>query len=249
MLPCRPKSNRSATPCGSSCRLGRVPVSATDKTARDIVTHLRSLKNERNIAGQRRFGIAAQVEQLGVAAPVMRRVAAPHRRNHELALALWRYPVHEARMVAVLVDDPRQVTKRQMEAWARDFDSWALVDGACCHLFDRTAHAIEKAHAWSRRRAEFVKRAGFVLMAGLAVHRRELPHAVFVEFLPVVTREADDGRNFVKKAVNWALRQIGKRNPALRRAALAEAKQVLARDTPSARWIARDAIRELRGRA
>lgn len=216
-----------------------------NQTARDIVTHLRSLKNERNIAGQRRYGITSQVEQLGITAPVMREIARLHRRNHELALTLWRFPVLEARVVAVLVDDFRQVTKGQMESWARDFDCWGLVDGACCHLFDRTPFAIEKAHAWSRRRAEYVKRAGFVLMAGMAVHRKELPDAVFREFLPVLTREADDDRNFVKKAVNWALRQIGKRNLALRRAARAEAKRILARDKASARWIARDALREL----
>jgi 3-methyladenine DNA glycosylase AlkD len=115
-------------------------------------------------------------------------------------------------------------------------------------LFDRTPCAIEKAQAWSRRRAEYVKRAGFVLMAGMAVHRKELPESVFREFLPLLTREADDDRNFVRKAVNWALRQIGKRNPALRRAALDEAKCMLARNTPSARWIARDAMRELNGK-
>jgi 3-methyladenine DNA glycosylase AlkD len=218
-------------------------------TAAAIVGELRALRNERNIEGQRRYGIATtNCELLGVTAPVLREIARRHRRDHALALALWEQPVHEARIVAALVDDPRQVTRRQMEAWAAAFDTWALVDGCCCHLFDRTAFAIEKAHAWSRRRGEYVKRAGFVLMAGLAVHAKKLPDEVFLEFLPVVRREAGDGRNFVKKAVNWALRQIGKRNPALRRAAIAEAECVLALGEPSARWIARDALRELRTR-
>ena len=153
--------------------------------------------------------------------------------------------MHEARIIATLVDDPRQVTRGQMERWARDCDNWAATDACCCVLFDRTPFAIEKAHAWSRRRAEFVKRCGFVLMAGMAVHRKELPDEVFLEFLPVIRREATDGRNFVRKAVNWALRQIGKRNPRLRRAAIAEARRIRRIDSPAARWIAADALREL----
>jgi 3-methyladenine DNA glycosylase AlkD len=132
-----------------------------------------------------------------------------------------------------------------MEKWARECDNWGVTDACCCVLFDRTEFAIEKAHQWSRRRAEFVKRCGFVLMAGLAVHRKELEDKIFVGFLPIIRREAADGRNFVKKAVNWALRQIGKRNPRLRRAAIAEAKRIHRIDSSSARWIAADALREL----
>ena len=132
-----------------------------------------------------------------------------------------------------------------MEQWARDCDNWAATDACCCVLFDRTPLAIEKAHAWSRRRAEFVKRCGFVLMAGLAVHRKELPDDVFLRFLPDIRREAADERNFVKKAVNWALRQTGKRNPRLRRAAIAEARAIQKLDSRAARWIATDALREL----
>jgi 3-methyladenine DNA glycosylase AlkD len=126
----------------------------------------------------------------------------------------------------------------------RDCDSWALTD-ACAFLFDRTEFAVVKAHAWSRRRAEFVKRTGFALMAGMATHRKELPDETFLQFLPVIRREAVDERNFVKKAVNWALRGIGKRNRRLRRAVIAEAKRILRIDAPCARWIARDALREL----
>ena len=222
-----------------------VPVSPT-ATAAAIVAELRGQRNERNIEGQRRFGITTtKCEPLGVPAPVIRAIARRHRRDHALAAALWAHPVLEARAIAALCDDPEQVTRRQMEAWARDFDSWALTDCCCTQLFNHTPFAVAKAHAWSRRRAEFVKRAGFVLMAGLAVHAKKLPDEVFLTFLPVINREADDERNFVKKAVNWALRQIGKRNPVLRRAALAEAQRILARGTPSACWIARDALREL----
>ena len=134
---------------------------------------------------------------------------------------------------------------RWSDGW-RDCDNWAVTDACCCVLFDRTPFAIEKAQVWSGRRAEFVKRAGFVLMAGLAVHPKELPDEVFLGFLPLIRREAVDGRNFVRKAVNWALRQIGKRNPRLRRAAIAGAEEIRKLDSPSARWIAADALRELR---
>jgi 3-methyladenine DNA glycosylase AlkD len=156
--------------------------------------------------------------------------------------------VHEARIIATLIDDPRQVTRRQMERWIRDCDNWAVTDACCCVLFDRTPVAIEKARQWTTRKAEYVKRGGYALMAGLAVHRKELPDAVFLEFLPVIRREATDERNFVKKAVNWALRQIGKRNPRLRRAAIAAAKDIRKLDSRSARWIAADALRELENR-
>jgi len=138
------------------------------------------------------------------------------------------------------------VTRGQMERWARDCDNWGVTDACCGVLFDRTPFAIEKAHAWSRRRAEYVKRCGFVLMAGMAVHRKELPDDVFLDFLPVIARESTDGRNFVRKAVNWALRQIGKRNPRLRRAAIAAARRIHRLDSPAARWVAADALRELR---
>jgi len=214
-------------------------------TAAEIIAHLRSLRDGRNIAGQRRYGITPASEQFGVSAPVLRAIAREHRRNHALAAELWTSGIHDARILATLVDDPKQVTRGQMERWARVCDNWAITDACCCVLFDRTPFAIEKAHAWSRRRAEFVKRCGFVLMAGLAVHRKELPDGVFLRFLPVIRREAADERNFVKKAVNWALRQIGKRNPHLRQAAIAAAKKIHLIDSPAARWIAADALREL----
>ena len=214
-------------------------------TAVEIIAHLRQQRRPRDIEGQRRYGIAPQGEHLGIRAPVLRDIARRHRRDHALALELWVTAVHEARIIATLIDDPRQVTRRQMDHWIRDCDNWAVTDACCCVLFDRTPFAIEKARSWTTRKAEYVKRGGFVLMAGLAVHRKELPDAVFHEFLPVIRREATDERNFVKKAVNWALRQIGKRNPRLRRAAIAEAKRVRQIDSSSARWIAADALREL----
>jgi 3-methyladenine DNA glycosylase AlkD len=211
-----------------------------------IVAHLRKLASPRDAEGQRRFGISPGVELLGIRAPVLREIARAHRRDHALALELWASGMHEARIIAALVDEPKAVRRSQMERWVRDCDNWAVTDACCCVLFDRTPFAIEKAHAWSGRQAEFVKRAGFVLMAGLAVHRKELPDEVFLEFFPLIRREAVDERNFVKKAVNWALRQIGKRNPRLRCAAIAEAEEIRRLDSRSARWIAADAIRELR---
>ncbi len=215
--------------------------------AAEIVAQLRALRSPRNIEGQRHFGIASRAEQFGIPAPVLRAIARSHRRDHALALALWASGIHDARVLATIIDDPKQITRGQMERWVRDCDNWGVTD-ALAFLFDRTPFAEEKAHAWSARQAEFVKRAGFALMAGMAMHRKELPDEIFLRFLPIITREATDERNFVKKAVNWALRQIGKRNPRLKRAAMAEAKRIQRLDSKSARWIAADALRELRSR-
>ena len=209
-----------------------------------LVAHLYSLRNEANVAGQRRFGISSKVEQLGVSMPALRSLAKAHRRNHPLALELWASGVHDARILATLVENPAQITRGQMEAWVRVADNWALTD-AVAFLFDRTEFAEEKAHAWSARQGEFVKRTGFAIMAGMAIHRKKLPDEIFLRFLPVIAREATDERNFVKKAVNCALRQIGKRNPALRRAAIVEARHIAKLDSRAARWIAADALREL----
>ena len=212
--------------------------------AAELVAFLRSLRSERDIAGMRRFGITPTGDHLGISVTRLREIGRAHRRDHALALELWATGIHEARVLASVIDDPRQITSRQMEDWVRGCDNWAVTD-AMAFIFDRTEMAATKAHAWSRRKAEFVKRAGFSIMAGMATHRKELPDEVFLRFLPVIRREANDERNFVRKAVNWALRGIGKRNPRLRRAALAEAARILALGTKPARWIARDAIREL----
>ena len=202
------------------------------------------MANPANDAGMARFGINPK-GILGVSMPVLRKMGRQHRRNHPLALELWQSGIHEARILAALVDDPAQVTARQMEAWVCDFDSWDICDGVCCNLFDKTPFARVKIQTWTRRRAEYVKRAGFVLMAALAVHDKKAPDDLFLEFLPLIEREAPAERNFVRKAVNWALRQIGKRNARLCRAAIASARRIHAQDTKAARWIATDALREL----
>lgn len=213
-----------------------------------IVAELRRRFSAADVAGQRRFGIVSRAEMLGVRTPVLRALAREHRRDHALALALWESGVHDARQLAVLVDDPAQVSREQMEAWAGAFDNWATVDSCCMHLFRRTPQAWTCARDWVSREEEFVKRAGFVLVATLAVHAKKEPDGTFAEWLPRLETGAGDERNFVRKAVNWALRQIGKRSAGLRRAALATADRIERRGTPAARWIARDARRELLAR-
>jgi len=208
-----------------------------------IITHLRSLANPMNVAGMARYGINSS-DALGVSMPALRQLARQHKHNHALALALWQSGIHEARIMAALVDDPQQVTARQMETWVRDFASWDVCDQVCSNLFDKTHFAHAKIFEWTLQPDEFVKRAGFVLMAALAVHNKAAPDELFLSFLPLVEREAHDDRNFVRKAVNWALRQIGKRNERLQPAAIAAAHRILAQDTKPARWIARDALRE-----
>ena len=214
-------------------------------TAPELIAYLRSLKNPANVAGQRHFGITPKTEHLGISMAVLRPLARPHRKNHSLALELWASGIHEARILAALIENPAKVGRAQANHWVRDFDSWDVCDQVCGEVFPYVPFAIEKAHEWTAHRAEFVKRASFVLMARMAVRRKDLADAVFREFLPVIRREATDDRNFVRKAVNWALRQIGKRNPTLRRAAIAEAKAIAKIDSRAARWIATDALREL----
>jgi 3-methyladenine DNA glycosylase AlkD len=215
--------------------------------AREIVRHLKAHANPRNVEGMARYGIRAE-DALGVSIPFLRALARSHRRRHDLALELWATGIHEARILASLVDDPQRVSAAQMDAWVREVDSWDVCDQLCNNLFTHTAHARAKALAWSRRKPEFVRRAGYVLMATLAVHDKAAGDREFEVFFDAIRRGATDDRNFVRKAVNWALRQIGKRNGALRRRALAVARDLEHLDSPAARWIARDALRELRAR-
>lgn len=222
----------------------RARVRAGRPTCAEIVSDLESLADPANVAGMARYGINPE-NTLGVSIPRLRAMAKGIGRDHALALELWASGIHEARILAGLVDDPAMVAAAQLERWVGDFDSWDVCDGVCGNLFDRTPFAWEKAAAWSARSEEFVKRAGFVLMAALAVHDKKAPDERFRNFLPLIEREAADERNFVKKAVNWALRQIGKRNRALNRDAIAAAKRIRKIDSRSARWIAADALREL----
>jgi 3-methyladenine DNA glycosylase AlkD len=195
-----------------------------------------------------RFGIPTDNAR-GVSTPQLKALARRIGRNHALAGRLWASGVYEARIIAAFIDEPDRVTPAQMERWARDLDSWGVCDACCCYLFRRTPFAWAKAVQWAGRRPEFVKRAGFALMAYLAIHDRAARDKAFAELLPIIERESDDDRPFVRKAVNWALRQIGKRNAQLNGVAIVAAERIRARGTRSARWIAADALRELRGTA
>jgi 3-methyladenine DNA glycosylase AlkD len=214
-------------------------------SAPEIIAHLVSLRDERNIAGMARFGIRP-ARPLGISVTTLRPLAKKLGRDHALSGELWASGWHEARILAAFVEEPGRVTRRLMDARAAQFDSWDICDQWCLSVFWRTPHAWAKVHQWAGRRAEFVKRAAFSLLAVLAVHDRTAPESAFVDALALVEREACDERNFVKKSVNWALRQIGKRDARLRRAAIATARRIAKQDTPAARWIAADALRELR---
>ena len=213
-------------------------------TYEEILREMKAKANAGNVAGMARFGINPK-GTLGLSMPFLRALAKRIGTDHDLAQRLWRSGLHEARILAALVDDPAQVTPAQMDRWTADFDSWDVCDQVCGNLFDRTRHARRKAAAWAKKTPEYQRRAGFALMAALAWHDKKAKDDVFLGFLPLIDRYAFDERNFVKKAVNWALRNIGKRNRRLHRAALACARRIAKQDSRAARWIAKDAIREL----
>ena len=213
-------------------------------TADEILMYLRSLANPDNVAGMARFGINPD-NTLGVSIPNLRALARQVGHDHALAQELWDSGVHEARILAALIDRPNQVSEAQMEAWVLDFDSWDVCDQVCSNLFDRTPFAWDKAHAWSTRPEEFVRRAGFVLMAALATHDKKASDEQFMALFPRMVAAANDERNFVRKAVNWALRGVGKRNRKLNRLAIEAAQEIQALGGKTARWIAADTLREL----
>jgi len=210
----------------------------------EIIEQLKSLSDPEAVAGMARFGIKSE-KTLGVSIPNLRKIAKKTGKNHPLALQLWDSGIHEARILAGMVDDPEMVTEEQMESWVKDFDSWDICDQCCLNLLDKTEFAYQKAIEWSERSEEFVKRTGFVLMAQFAVHDKKASDEDFMQFFPIIKKEATDKRNFVKKAVNWALRQIGKRNLNLNDKAIEIAKEIRQLDSKSAKWIATDALREL----
>lgn len=212
-----------------------------------IIKRLKSLSNPDAVTGMARFGINPE-NTYGVSIPILRKMAKEIGRNHSLAQEFWASGIHEARILAGMIDDPEMVTEEQMEIWVKDFDSWDVCDQVCGNLFDKTPFAYKKAVEWSKRKEEFVKRAGFVMMAELAVHDKEAMDKEFLRFLPLIKRETADERNFVKKAVNWALRQIGKRNRSLNKKAIETAKEIKKIDSNAAKWIASDALRELSGK-
>lgn len=212
------------------------------------VRELRRLGEKRNVEGMAHYGIRAKIV-FGVSKPNQDAIARKIGKNHALGLQLWQTGIHDARILGMLISEPHLLTEKQMEGWVRQFDNWDVCDGTCCHLFVDAEPAWRKAFAWSNRKREFEKRAGFALTAYLAVHDKAARDAAFRKYLRVIEREAWDERNFVRKAVNWALRNIGKRNPSLNRAAISTALRIRKIDSPAARWIAADALRELRSDA
>ena len=194
--------------------------------------------------GLARYGIVAP-KAFGVPVGTLLKLAKRHGKDHALAAALWKSGWYEARLLAAMIDDPKQVTRGQMNAWAKDFDNWGVCDTVCWHLFDCTPFAWETLRRWSTSRDEFVKRAAFAMMAGQAGHDKTAADTRFLALLPLIERGARDDRNFVKKAVSWALRRIGHRNLALHAAASALAGRLAASDEPLCRWVGKDVLRDL----
>ena len=230
-------------------------------TSQEVIKQLKLKANPKNVAGMVRFGISSK-NTLGVSMPQVREIGKEIKRSfgrlgrpqddktlHKLALSLWESEIHEARILAGLFDLPKMITEKQADEWVKGFDSWDVCDQVCMNLFDKTSFAFKKAIEWSEKKEEFVRRAGFALMASLAVHDKKAKNLDFIAFLPIIKKQATDERNFVKKAVNWALRQIGKRNLALNKEALKTAKEIEKIDSKAAKWIAHDAIRELTSEA
>lgn len=210
----------------------------------EVIGELKAKANPENVEGMAKFGMSA-VKRLGVSVPDMRKLAKEIGKDHQLALDLWKTGIPEARIVAGMIGDPEKLTEKQMDSWAKEFDSWDVCDQVCMNLFDKSPLAMKKIHDWSEREEEFVKRAAYALIACLAWHDKEAEDEQFIGLFPVISRGATDDRNFVKKSVNWALRHIGKRNPNLNRAAIRAAREIRAIDSKPARWIGSYAIREL----
>jgi 3-methyladenine DNA glycosylase AlkD len=217
-------------------------------TRNQVLKKLKSLGDPKAVEGMARFGINPK-NTYGVSIPELRRFAKEIGKNRRLARELWDSGVHEARILAGMIDEPASVDEKQMDNWAREFDSWDVCDQVVLNLFADTPFAYRKAVAWSKAKEEFVKRAGFAMMACLAVRDKEAKDDKLAKFLPLIEKASVDERNYVKKAVNWALRQIGKRNRNLNGLAISTAKGISKIDSKSAKWIAADALRELESKA
>lgn len=210
----------------------------------EVLSRLKSQASPENVKGMVRFGINP-TNTLGISIPFLRKLAKEIGKNHKLSLELWDSKIHEARILAGFIDDPKLVTSKQMDVWVSDFNSWDICDQVCSNLFDKTPFAYDKISVWCKSDKEFIRRAGFVMMAVLAVHDKTLADDKFKNFFHLIKKYSVDERNFVKKAINWALRQTGKRNKQLLKEALNCAKEIKGLDSKSAKWIAEDAIREL----
>jgi len=214
-----------------------------------ILTTLYSQSNPKNVEGMARYGIKSSNNVLGVSAKPLFTLAKQIGTNQELALELWQTGIYEARILAALIADPKQMKISIMNLWVKDFDNWAICDGVCMHCFRNTPYAHELALKWVKQKQEFIRRAGFTLIATLCVNDKKADDKIFLQYLPLIKKYSTDERNFVKKAVNWALRQIGKRSLKLNPYAIKAAEEIHKLNSSSAKWIASDALRELRSPA
>lgn len=210
----------------------------------EVIKELRSLENPENVKGMARYGINPK-NNLGVSIYKLRPIAKEIGKDHDLALKLWASGIHDARLLACFIEDPSKVIGKQMNSWAKDFDSWDICDQACTSLFDLTPLAREKIFEWAEREEEFIKRGAFSLIAGLSAHDKKASDKEFEQFSLLIKKHSTDERNYVKKAVNWALRNIGKRNLTLNKKMIKLAEEILKIDSKTARWIAKDALKEL----
>ena len=215
---------------------------------KEVLKKLKAKGQPDKLKGMAKFAIEGK-KRLGVAVPDLRKLAKEIGEDHQLALKLWQTKIPEAMILATMVDDPEKVTEKQAENWVKDIQSWDVCDQLCMNLLEKVPFVLKKIREWSKREEEFVKRAAFALIACLACHDKEAPNEYFIKFFPIIKREAVDDRNFVKKAVNWALRHIGKRNLTLNKEAIKLAKEIKQLDSKPAKWIASDAIRELESEA
>jgi 3-methyladenine DNA glycosylase AlkD len=213
-------------------------------SVRDVLDKLQSKAQPGHLEEMTKYGIPLE-QRLCVSVPDLRKLAKEIGKEHKLAMDLWKTGIGEAMILAAMIDDPDKLTEEQMEEWAKDINSWDVCDQVCMNLFRKNQLAWEKIIDWSEREEEFVKRTAFSLIACLAWHDRKTADDKFLELLSIIVREATDERNFVKKSVNWALRNIGKRNLNLNKAAIETAREIKKLDSRTARWIASDAIREL----
>lgn len=214
-------------------------------TQDDIIKKLKSLSRPEELKAMERFGINPGKAFGGIRIPDLKKIALEIGKNHETAQKLWKTGIHEARLLAVLIEDPKKVTEKQMDIWVKDFDTWDICDTCCMHLFRKTKFAYSKINQWSSNRKEFIKRAAFTLIASLAVHEKNALDETFSSFFDIIILYSNDERNYVKKAVNWALRSIGKKNIILNKLAIKTAYEIKKTGSKSAVWIANDAIREL----
>jgi 3-methyladenine DNA glycosylase AlkD len=214
----------------------------------DLLAVLQALGKPENLEGMRHFGMAGET-RLGIPIPELRRLAKEHGKDHLMAVNLWHSGIPEARILASIIEDPQEVSAYQVEEWVAGFESWDVCDQVCMNLFEKVPSAVGRIPTWAGRKEEFVRRAAFSLLACLAWHDKKISNGSFIAYFSLIKQAATDERNFVKKAVNWALRNIGKRNQVLNQATIALAEDLQKMDSKSAHWIAADALRELRSDA